>query len=137
LGDSSIEFIGLYRLREVVVHACRQALVPIAGHGVRGHRDNRDMGTSSLLLRADGGCRLTSPHHGHLHIHQDQIKRLLFRGRERRLAVGGDDHRVALFLEHPDRQPLIHHVSFRQQDVETLPALGQHMAGHHEELSTC
>ncbi len=56
-------------LAQLIVAAGFQALFPVAGHGMRGERND-------WRARASGGQathRFIAVHHGHLHVHENDV----------------------------------------------------------------
>ena len=98
-------------------------MLAVAFHGVRGHRDDGQVGTRRAFGRADQAGRLEPAHLRHLHVHQHDVEVLSLERRERFASVGGDRHGVAAPLEQAGGQPLVDQIVLGQQHVEA--PLGQ------------
>jgi len=75
------------------------------------------------LDRADGRRGFEAAHVRHLDIHDDRVERMRFEGRDRFFAILRQRHDMALLLENPNGQPLIHFVVLGQEDAQALPRL--------------
>ena len=69
------QFLGVDRLGHVVAGARVEALLPVALHGPRGHRDDGQAGEAGHL--ADGRHRRVAVHLRHHHVHQDEVDALV------------------------------------------------------------
>src|SRR5207249_6678382 len=107
LGEQDVKRGHLDRLRDVVVHAGREAALAIARQGGGGRGDDRRV-PRRALARADGGGGLQAVELRHLDVHQDEV---VGRGGERgeRLAtVRRHVGREARRLEQMERgQPVV------------------------------
>ena len=108
LLDERAQAPGVERLGEVLVHAGREATLPVALHRMGGHGDDRQTRGAALGLgRANRRRRLEAAHLGHLDVHQRDVERLCADGGERLAAVGGDRALLAeisrLFVEDAPR----------------------------------
>ena len=74
---------------------------------MRGHGDDRHVGTGRLLQEADLPGGLMAVHYGHLHVHQDDVVAALLAGIDRRQSVSDDGYRVAGAFQQPDDEPLV------------------------------
>ncbi len=100
---------GRSGLDEVVVHARRQAALAVAGHRVRGHRDDRQprLAGALALAGADRGGRGVAVELGHLAVHEDGVVGGRREHLERLAAVLGDVDGDPARGEHPlDHEPV-------------------------------
>ena len=121
--DGLDEIPAVDGLGRVVVTARVQAALSIAGHGVGGQRDDR----AGVAVTAEQSRRLIAIHHGHLHIHEDDVERVgLVTGGQRRingaLAVLRDGDLCARLLQHVADEPLVVRTVLGQQDPAIEPA---------------
>jgi hypothetical protein len=75
------------RLGDEVVHPRFQAALPLAGHRVGGHRDDRQRGDAGIGVAPNVLGGFVAVHDRHLAVHQHEIERKLFDGVQRFLAV--------------------------------------------------
>ena len=61
-----------YRLANVVVHAGREALLTVAGHGMSGHGDDIGLGEAAVAGADTPSC-FVAIHFGHLAVHQNDV----------------------------------------------------------------
>ena len=94
------------RLGDVVVHAGLEAPLAVAGHRVRGHRDDRDAPAAAGLGGADRRRRLEAAHRRHLHVHEHDVEAALCDRRHRFGAVADHHGVVAQAGEHRRGEPL-------------------------------
>ena len=121
------ELLGADRLRDVVVHAGREARLAILGQRVRRHRDD----VRAALLRpalADPARGVEAVELRHLHVHQDDVVRLPLERLDRLEAVRRDVGAVAEPLEQAERDLLVHRVVLGEQDPQRRP--GALSVGH-------
>jgi hypothetical protein len=117
LAQHRLELVGRHRLGDVVVHAGLEALLAVALHGARGHRDDRDAAGAARLALADLARRLVAVHPRHLAVHQHGVVAAARAGRERLLAVLGELDAEAQLLEDLGRDLLVDLVVLGHQHV--------------------
>ncbi len=85
--DERVKLSRVDRLGQVVVHAGREALLAVARHRVRRHRDDAHVAAvlRSLARMTAGG--LEPAHAGHLQVHEDEVEGLARQRLERLLPV--------------------------------------------------
>ena len=89
-----LEYFDLNGLGEVVIHACRQAFLAVALHGVGCHGDNAWALFAGPPLM-NGARGFQAVHFRHLHVHQNYVIALALRGLQDFQAVGDDVSPVA------------------------------------------
>ena len=104
------------------VHADLQAAVAVGFHGIGCHGNDGEFMRGIAL--AQQARRSHAVHHGHLHVHEHDIKRqakllLLCHSIQRNLAVVGNMHLKADAAEHFVGDLLVDVVIFHQQDART------------------
>ena len=111
-------FLGVQRLGDVIVHAGRQAPLPVPLHRVRRHRHDRNVAPRRPLQTPDGRRRLEPVHLRHLHVHQHQVERRPADRLERLDPRGGDRDGVPALLQEAHRELLVDHVVLGQEDAQ-------------------
>ena len=106
------------RFGDVVVHSGSEASLAVAGHGVGGHRDDRDVPARAFFLLPDERGGFKTIHLGHLHIHEDQVEGLFFQHSQSHPSVLGDRHAVPGLLQNPQGDALIDGVVLGKKNVE-------------------
>src|ERR1019366_3091931 len=126
-GDRFHEFGRSNWFADVAVHSGRQAAVSIASHGVGRHGDDGSATVAwvapfgGFLAPANLSDSLKAIHHGHLDIHEDDVKMLDGERIDSQLAVGRHDDSVPGLLKHAPGHGLVDRVVFRYQDIERAP----------------
>ena len=109
--------VRIDRLRQVAVHAGRQAALAVALHGVRGHRDDARVAAGPMpRARGSRASPRSPPISGICTSISTTSKDDRRERRERFEAVVGDVHRVAAPGQQADRDALVDDVVFGQQD---------------------
>ena len=114
------ELLGADRLRDVVVHAGREARLAILGERVRRHRDDVRAALGRPAL-ADPARRVEAVELRHLDVHQDDVVRPALERLDRLEPVVRDVGAVAELLEEAQRDLLVHRVVLREQDAKPRP----------------
>ena len=108
-------------LREIVVHAGREAGFAIAGERVRGERDHaRRLLLLDELALAQLARRDEAVHDRHLAVHEHHVEILFFERVERFDAIAGVHRVAAETLQHLERQRAVDHVVLDEQDREVI-----------------
>ena len=133
--DHRQQLFYLEGLGDVVVHARFQAALPVAFHGMGGHRDDGDVAARLLLTRAQETGGLETVHLGHLNVHEDEVEGHPsgfgpLPGGHGLLAVAGDGDRVPLLLQDAHGQPLVDGVVLGQQEAEAWGSYPAAQARH-------
>ena len=113
--DHHIQFVGIDRFGQEVIHPGIQAQRLILGEGIGCHGDNRQF--SVFRHGADAAGGLQAIHHRHLHVHQYQIVAPFLQALDGLTTVLGDiDRKAEHFTQQFDRHFLIHPVVFGDQN---------------------
>ncbi len=112
------EFLRVDGFRDVVVHAGGERSFTVAGHRVRGHREDRQ--TVTPWRRADPPRGFQSIHDRHLQVHQHEVVRALRGALHAQRAVLGELDVNARRAEQFEGHLLIELVVFDEQDARTL-----------------
>ena len=116
-GQSLGQLVEGHRLDEVIVHARRQALLAVALHGLRRHRDDARALVSGPP-GADGAAGLEAVELRHLDVHENDVVGGLFEPREHLASVPSDVRGVAEPREETDGDLLIDRIVLGEQDAE-------------------
>ena len=119
----------MHRLRQVAVHAGGEAALPVALHGVGGHRHDGGARMAGGLALADARGGLEAAHHRHLHVHQDDVEVAAGVEGEGLLAVVGHLDLVTQFAQQAQREGAVDRVVLGQQHAQLAPLLAQAVAG--------
>src|SRR5690348_15853593 len=119
----------IHRLGDIGVHAGSQATLAIFGQDRGGHGNYREMPSRRLfpIAKFPDGRKAVQP--GHSHVHKQQLEALLLDPSQNLLAVFGDGHGVAHFLQKAHDNHAIHRIIIRHQDRELAPGFAQAVAG--------
>ncbi len=127
-GEPAVQHVAqhaeLDRLREVVVHAHRVALVHRALLHVRRHRHDGHVAVRRVH-GADAARGLEAVHARHVAVHQHQLVVLLREALERLDAVVGDGDFAAEALQHADRDFLVGAVVLDHENAAVAEAVAR------------
>ena len=113
-----MELIDIERFRDVFVHSCGKAFLPVAFHSMSGHGYYRDVSRILFFMLADQPRRFKTIKHRHLDVHQNQIKGVTAKGFHSLLAVGRNDHNMAVLLQDSHDNFLVNQIVLREKDAE-------------------
>ena len=126
LLDGGEQQARIERLRQIAVHPGRQTALAIAGHRVRGHRDDAHVPAGPPFFPANRRRRLEAVHLRHLHVHQDEIEGLPLQSLQDRSSGRRNGDCMAAAGEPFDRHLLVDDVVFRKQHVHTPDGRRRH-----------
>ena len=112
--------LGSDRLRDVVVHAGREARLAVAFHRVRGHRHDPRSGVARPARRGSGGSPPARRARASGRPSGRRRRRVRSMRGDRLQAVAGDVGAIAHPLEQPERELLVHRVVLGQQDAQRM-----------------
>ena len=113
--DRRAEGARVDRLAEIALKAAAQQALAIAGHGQRGHGDDRQIDQLGALAHL--AITASPPPPGIVHVQQQQIEALVIEHQARLVDVGGLDHLVTAQLEDVVQQQAIERVVLDDQDA--------------------
>ena len=102
----------------MIIHAGLERPLPVAGHRVRGHGEDRQAFVP--WHRADPPRRLQPVHDRHLQVHEDEVVRRLLNLVHRALAILSDVSLDAGPAEQFERHFLVDRIVFDQQNTRAL-----------------
>ena len=116
---------GMDRLRDIGIHAHRQAFLFVALHCMRGHGDDRGARAARRLHVADRRRGLEAAHFGHLDVHQNNIEGLGMIALDRLASVVGDFQFIAALGQQIFRHGLVDRIVLGQQDAAAALVLAR------------
>src|ERR1700722_2034776 len=115
-----VEFLWSNWLAEIIIHAAGDTLLTITFHGMSRQSDNNLVTSRTFLAFANGRGGLESIHHGHLHVHKNQVECAFLQRLECFATISSYGYAVASFFEHAHCQPLIYGVVFGDQHPQNI-----------------
>src|SRR5262249_54082536 len=128
-----VEALGAHRLRYVVVHARGQAALAVAGHGARGHGDDRGAVLRARLELPDLRGGGEAVHLRHLVVYEDGGVAVARAGFDRLASRVYHLYSVSELLHDAHGHLLVHLVVLGHQDRDlgARAVLADAVAGHH------